>query len=273
MIRYLNEDCRSGCGNFGGCCPSAIVGPQGPVGPVGPQGAVGPAGPQGIQGEAGPVGPAGPQGIQGETGPVGPAGPQGIQGEAGPVGPAGPQGIQGEAGPVGPAGPQGIQGEAGPVGPAGPQGIQGEAGPVGPAGPQGEPGVTATNAFLSVANGACQTVTAGETADLGTVVAQGGGITYTATDFTVNLPEAGTYLITLSGNTCGTNAGEVTVALALNGVVLPSGTVTVDAAAGDSGFSATTVVTVTAPATVTVVNPTATDESIANVSVNAVRLA
>ena len=124
-----------------------------------------------------------------------------------------------------------------------------------------------------MANPVCQTVTSGENADLGTVVAQGGGITYTPGAFTVNLPEAGTYLLTLNGNTCGTNPGEVTVALTINGDPLPSGTVTVDAAAGDSGFSATTLVTATAPATVTVVNSTATDESVANVSVNVVRLA
>ncbi len=198
MIRYLNEDCGSGCGGFGGCCPSAIVGPQGPAGPVGPQG---------------------------------------------------------------------------PVGPAGPQGIQGEAGPVGPAGPQGEPGTTATNDFISVANGVCQTVEAGGTADLGEVVAQGGEVTYTPAGFTVNLPEAGTYFLTLFGNTCGVNPGDVTVALAVNGDPLPSATVTVTGEAGESVFSVGTIVTVASPVTVTVINPTATAENLANLSVNAVRLA
>ena len=204
------------------------------------------------------------------VGPVGPAGPQGIQGETGPAGPQGPQGIQGETGP---AGPQGIQGETGPAGPQGPQGIQGETGPAGPQGPQGEPGVTATNAFLSVANGVCQTVAAGATADLGAVNTQGGDITYTATDFTVNLPAAGTYLVTLTGNTCGTAETAVTVGLALNGTVLPTATVTVTGEGGNSGFSVVTIVTVDAPATVTVVNPSDTAESLANVTVNAVGLA
>ena len=53
MIHYLNEMRRGdGCGCQTCCCPSAIIGPQGPQGP---QGEVGPQGPIGPQGPVGPV--------------------------------------------------------------------------------------------------------------------------------------------------------------------------------------------------------------------------
>ncbi len=172
MIRYLNEDCGSQCGNFGGCCPSAIVGPQGPVGP---------------------------------------------------------------------------------------------------AGPQGEPGESATNDFITVANATCQLVEAGGVADLGEQITQGGSITYTATDSSVNLTEDGSYLVTLTGSTCGANEATVGVALAVNGDILPYTVINVSGS--NSSYSVTTAVTATAPTVLTVVNSTDEDVNLENITLTVVRLA
>ncbi|MBR3844679.1 MAG: hypothetical protein IKM39_04155, partial [Clostridia bacterium] len=63
-----------------------------------------------------------------------------------------------------------------------------------------------------------------EEVDLGAVVSGGETITYTATDFTVTLPEAGSYYIVASADTCDTTQTTVGLALALDGTQLPSAT-------------------------------------------------
>ena len=146
-------------------------------------------------------GSQGPQGPQGPTGPVGPQGPIGLTGATGPQGP------QGLTGATGPQGPQGLTGATGPQGP---QGLTGATGPQGPQGPAG------TGDAIS-ASGGNSTVASLDVIPLNTVLTTPDS-TFSLGDNVVNIPEAGSYLVTYFASTLG-NGDASTIDLYLDGVI------------------------------------------------------
>ncbi len=235
-------------------CPQGPEGPQGPVGPQGPAGEQGPRGPQGVQGVMGPTGPQGPMGAQGPAGEIGPQGPIGLTGPAGPQGPAGPRGetgatgAQGPQGAIGPIGPQGPMGQAGATGATGAQGPQGETGPQGPRGLPG--GVLSYADFYSLMpTDNPEVIAPGEDVAFplnGTIANTNIGRT-SDTDFLLNAN--GTYLV--MWNASITEAAQLV--LTLNGAELPYTVVGKGDGLGELvGF---TIINTTAPATLTVRNP------------------
>jgi hypothetical protein len=146
--------------------------------------------------------------VQGRPGDAGPAGPAGPPGDAGPVGPAGPPG---DAGPAGPPGAPGPAGAAGPQGAAGAQGLPGPQGPPGP----GLTSLEGLDGLACHASGQDGTVSisydASGRAELKCTATGGGGspvltinefstgVTGTATNEFIELFNAGTTTIDVSG--------------------------------------------------------------------------
>jgi len=189
------------------------------------------------------------------------------------VGPAGPMGLQG---PPGPQGPQGIQGIPGPVGPAGPQGATGAtgaAGPAGPAGPAGADGTTATNQNALLYSVAPQTVSNGDSIDLGTnVINSTGDITASGTNGVTLTP--GQYLVTFVSDTSNTAAGNLGASIAVNGTPLPEANSSVTTtAAGEGRTTLSTIVNLTDNGTVTVLNDTDNAVTYANSTLTVTKLA
>lgn len=192
---------------------------------------------------------------------VGPAGPMGLQGPPGPQGPRGPRGFPGPPGP------------SGPIGPVGPAGAAGATGATGRAGPAGEDGTTATNQNALLYAPAAQTVADGGTVALGTnVINSTGDIAPSGTDGVTLSP--GEYLVTFSSDTSNAAAGNLGAAIALNGTALPEAvsSVTTDAA-GQDRTSLSTIVTITEPGTVSVLNNTGNDVTYANSTLTVTKLA
>ena len=200
-------------------------------------------------------------------GGIGPAGPMGPQGVPGPAGAQGPQGIPG------PAGAQGPQGIPGPAGAQGPQGVPGPVGASGAAGANGAAGTTATNQNALLYNEAAQTVPDGGTLQLpvnavntttGDVAADG------TTGVTLS---AGQYLVTFETDASNAAAGPVGAALSLTGGPLPytESNVTVDAG-GEQRISLSTILTLVADDTLTVVNNTGAENTYENSSLSVVKL-
>ena len=207
--------------------PQGLQGPQGPVGPQGPAGEQGPRGPQGVQGVIGPTGPQGPMGAQGPMGETGPQGPIGLTGPAGPQGPAGPRGETGATGAQGPIG------EAGPQGPRGlPGGVLSYADFYALMPPDNTEEIAPGEDIAFSRNGVIANTNIGRTSD---------------TDFLLNAN--GTYLV--MWNASITEAAQLV--LTLNGAELPYTVVGKGDGLGELvGF---TIISTTAPATVTVRNP------------------
>ena len=234
--------CNNGCNcnrnicNCNRCSQERIilrgpVGPQGPRGPIGPQGATGPQGLQGSQGIPGPVGPIGPAGATGATGATGPQGPVGATGATGATGPQGPVGATGATGP------------------------------------QGEQGVPGTNNAVYAGLSDATDIAQNAIIPL-TLVAATDGSTFTVSDGAINLPEAGTYLVSYSVN--GSNAtGDIATTLYLNGTPVIGETLS-EASTGDiANLSKTILLTTNAPAALSIFNTSAGTATISNASITA----
>ena len=187
-----NGGCNRNC-NCNNCTNNVTVirGPRGPIGPAGPQGARGPQGPQGATGPIGPVGPQGPVGATGATGATGPQGPVGATGPQGPVGATGAVGPQGSVGPQGPVGATGATGATGPQGPAG------------------------TNDAIYAGSGTA-TVEANSIIPIALITATP-NTTLSVSNNAVNLPEAGTYLVSFFANGSAGEGDDFSISLYLNG--------------------------------------------------------
>lgn len=169
------------------------------------------------------------------------------------------------AGNVGPAGPMG------PMGPAGPTGATGATGATGPAGPAG---ATATNDNALLYTEASQTVANGGTLALGTSVINSGTGAIAASGTTGVTLAPGQYLVGFVSD-AGTNAaGAVGAALALNGTPLGyTGSAVTTAAEGERRIALTTVLTLTARSTLSVLNNAGAENLYENSSLTVVRLA
>jgi collagen type I alpha len=220
--------------------PQGATGPQGPTGaastvpgPQGPQGTTGATGAQGPQGNPGPTGPQGAQGIgwvtstraptSGDTGyplntlwlntttgaywlltsntPVTWTLQANLTGPAGATGPQGTTGATGPQGPIGNTGPQGPIGNTGATGAQGPQGIQG---PTGPAGATVMSGVKALSATLELTT--TLALTAGTWVKVAFTTNSGGAAFPGSTTTNLVLPQAGTWLLTITAATSVPNA-------------------------------------------------------------------
>ena len=195
----------------------------------------------------------------------GPIGPTGATGARGPIGPQGPQGLPGATGATGPIGATGPQG---PVGPIGPTGATGPQGPVGPAGPQGEPGVSETSNALYASAGT-QTIASGAIIPLTTSVSTPTS-TITLADNAVTVAEGGSYLISYYA------AGEVAAddfitALYLNDAPITNENIVQSNSAGAAGK--TILLTLSAGDELSLYNTSATDATLTNASITAVKLA
>ena len=197
-------------------------------------------------GARGPIGPQGPQGSVGPQGPQGPVGPQGPQGE---VGPQGPVGATGATGPIGPVGATGATGATGPQGPVGATGATGATGPQGPQGPSG-------TADAIYANNLGTTVASGDTIPL-SLSTSTVGTTMSVSDNAVNLPSAGTYLVSYSvnGSVAGEENNPVSVTLYLGDTAIAGETLTeVGEIGGAVSLSKTILVTTDGANTLSIVN-------------------
>ena len=205
---FGNNCCNNRCNR-----PVVIRGPMGPTGPAGPRG---PQGPQGATGAIGPQGPAGPQGATGATGPAGAVGPQGPQGATGAVGPQGPQGATGAVGPQGPAGPQGATGATGPAG---------------------------TNDAIYAGTNTSSTVNAATIIPIAQIAATA-GTTMSVSANAINLPEAGTYLVSYFANG-SVPSGNLSTSLYLDGTQVSGETIVQTNTAGSSSAAGKTVLITT----------------------------
>lgn len=178
-----------------------------------------------IRGPMGPTGPAGPRG---------PQGPQGATGAIGPQGPAGPQGATGATGATGAVGPQGPQGATGAVGPQGPAGPQGATGATGPAG---------TNDAIYAGTNTSSTVNAATIIPIAQIAATA-GTTMSVSANAINLPEAGTYLVSYFANG-SVPSGNLSTSLYLDGTQVSGETIVQTNTAGSSSAAGKTVLITT----------------------------
>ncbi len=183
-------------------------------------------------------GPIGPTGATGARGPIGPQGP---------VGPIGPTGATGATGSQGPAGPAGATGPQGPAGATGPQGPAGATGPQGPAG---------TNDIIYAGTNTTQTVAANTIIPITQLVATPGATTSVSAN-AVNLPEAGTYLVSYFVNG-STTTDPLSVSLYLDGAPLAGEVIQISDATTPSSGSKTVLVNTTGAGTLSLYN-TSTD--------------
>lgn len=163
-------------------------------------------------------------------------------------------------GPMGPSGPQGARG---PIGPQGPIGLTGPQGPIGQTGLSG----TADMIYASFAGGTVATNTIIPLAlNNGTP-----NTTMSVTGNSINLPTAGTYLVSYSVNG-SVPTGNLSTSLYLNGVAIPNETITLTNTANAlSEGSKTALVTVNAPSTLSLYNTSTDTATLTNASLTAMR--
>ena len=155
-------------------------------------------------------------------------------------------------------------------------GCCGPVGPQGPAGPQGVPGAagaTATNQNALLSNSAAQAVAAGDALALPTnQINSTGDIAAAGTNGLTLQP--GQYLVSFGADSADTAAGDLGAALALDGTALTDARSAVPTTAADSTrIALNTVLTLTAPSTLTVINDTGNALTYTNASLTAVKLA
>ncbi len=191
-------------------------------------------------------------------GPMGPAGPMGPRGPIGPMGPQGPVGL------TGPQGIQGVQGLTGATGPVGPQG------PVGATGPQGIQGISGTADMIYAGTNTAQTVASGAIIPIAEISATPTTTMSVATN-AVNLPSAGTYLVTFAVN--GSNAGtNMSTALYLDGAPITGEVISTDQTAGSNvSQSKSVLVTTTGPATLSLYNTSANNDTLNSATMTVIR--
>ncbi|MBO5714650.1 MAG: hypothetical protein J6R83_04465, partial [Clostridia bacterium] len=203
-------------------------------------------------------GATGATGPQGPVGPIGPPGPVGATGATGATGPRGPVGATGATGPRGPVG------ATGPIGPQGPVGATGATGATGPQGPRGiNDGLYASLfAVTTVADGTIIPLSFNTATSNTSLSVSGGGVL---------LPEAGTYLV--SYQVSGASAtGVVTIALYLDGVAIPSETLSLPSSGATASASKTILLTTTASGTIALYNVSGEEISITDAGITVLRL-
>ena len=209
---------------------------------------------RGPRGETGATGPRGPIGPQGATGPQGPQGPTGA------VGPQGPIGLTGATGPIGPQGPVGATGATGPQGPVGATGATGPQGPVGPSG---------TNDIIYAGTNATQTVGAGAIIPIAEIDATPTSTMSVSAD-AVNLPEAGTYLVSYFVNGDATT-GALSVSLYQDGTALPGEVITIADNGTASAGSKTILITTTDASTLSIYNTSADTATLTSATITVLK--
>ena len=185
----------------------------------------------------------------------GPIGPTGATGARGPIGP------QGATGPAGPTGATGAVGPQGPIGPTGPQGPVGPQGPIGPAG---------TSDAIYAGTNTTQTVDAGAIIPISEIAST------PISDFSVvgnavNIPDAGTYLVSYFAN--GDGATEFELSLYQNGVQIPGETITIANTGTSDSASKTILVNTTGASTLSIYNTSANAVTLDSATITVAQLA
>lgn len=143
----------------------------------------------------------------------------------------------------------------GPQGPVGPSGARGPIGPQGPVGATGATGASGTNDILYATSGTASVGT-GAIIPL-TLNASTSGATASVTNGSVNLPSAGTYLVSYFANGSTTD-GTQSVSLYLNGAAINGETVSATTSqGGKSALSKTVLLTITGAGTLSLHNSSA----------------
>ena len=197
--------------------------------------------------------------VRGPQGPVGPQGPRGFQGPQGPIGATGATGATGAVGPQGPVGATGAVGPQGPIGATGPIGPQG---PVGPSG----------TSDVIYASGETSTVPSNTVIPLTTSIVTPTG-TMTLSNSAVNLPEAGSYLVSYSVNG-SVPTDDFSFSLYLNDELIDGQTVVITPVAGGLAQGSNTVlVNVTGASTLSVYNTSNQTATISGVGLTVLKTA
>ena len=143
---------------------------------------------------------------------------------------------------------RGPQGPTGPAGPRGPQGPQGATGPIGPQGPSG------TSDMIYAGNNATATVLSDTIIPIA-LIASTPTTTMSVGANVVNLPEAGTYLVSYFFNGSPETGAVVSVGLYQNGAQIAGEVISESADATESvSGSKTILVTTTGAATLSLQN-------------------
>lgn len=160
----------------------------------------------------------------------------------------------------GPVGPQG------PIGPAGPQGPQGPIGLQGPIGPQGEAGIN--DGVYAVAT--ASTIATGDIIPITQSTATT-PTTLSVSNNSVNLPDAGTYLVSYSAGGSATTT-DLSVGLYLNGVQIPNENIIVASDGVTSSSSKTILVTAPSGSTLSLHNTSTDAITLTSASITVLKL-
>lgn len=159
--------------------------------------------------------------------------------------------------------------------PRGGTGIVGPRGPQGPQGPRGETGATGasgTNNALYAGNNAATNVESNAVIPIALLTATNGN-TMTVSNNAVNLPEAGSYLVSYYVN--GSVAeGDFSTSLYLNGAQISGETIVLAGTAGNaSSASKTVIVSTDGAATLSLVNTSANAAALTGASITVLKTA
>ncbi len=164
-----------------------------------------------------------------------------------------------------------IRGPRGPMGPIGPRGPIGPQGATGPVGPQGAPGVSPLANGI-YANSGAQTVATNSIIPLA-FTASTPTTNMQILNNAVNIPEAGTYLVSYFSDGSVTT-GNFSTSLYLNGAQIPNELIIQTNTAGaNSSGSKTAIVNVPQNGTLSLYNTSADTATLSDASISVVRLA
>ena len=172
-----------------------------------------------------------------------------IIGPTGPTGATGLTGFTGATGPTGPTGATGLTGFTGATGATGPTGFTGATGATGPTGPTGADGVS-LSAYGGLYNNVPQVLTLDAITPV-TVPMNGefpsANTTYTLTDGSITVGEAGVYEVSYEINALSDTATNIILSAQNNGTTVTGSDITVAVTAGENiNLNGNTLVTLAA---------------------------
>ncbi|MBR2384207.1 MAG: hypothetical protein IKA99_01210, partial [Clostridia bacterium] len=152
-----------------------------------------------------------------------------------------------------------------------PQGLTGATGPQGPQGPQGPAGTPATFDALYAGVNTTTTVPADTIIPL-TQLATTPTTTLSVTNNSVNLPTAGTYLVSYSAN--GTSADNtLTIQLLQNGTAISTELISSNTTSGNQSLNKTILLTTTEASTLSLNNASADTATLISSAITVQKLA
>lgn len=157
----------------------------------------------------------------------------------------------------------------GPIGPRGPQGPRGPIGPQGATGATGATGTSGTADIIYAGTNASQTVAAGAIIPI-SLIASTANTTMSVSSNAVNLPSAGTYLVSFFAQGT-TETTPMSTALYLNGTAISGETVTVDTTDGENSSGKTVLITTSGAATLSLYNLSTGSDTLSSATITVLR--